>query len=434
MVGSVLPTADKPMEDDGYDDAAATLLRIANQQFADFEGLRAFLPRAILLYRECAKVAEAQQGITLSQVLRDKTGLDIEEGMFLAFGLHTLLYEGKRGHLLERDIMTQSAEFPGITKERVARLFDWLSTDYAGFRKAGELPEVGAAEGYEPYNLNPLVMYPIMRTPRGQYVIPIVDHLFRRVTTGLFYDLINPIDPKETGKAGYIIGKAIESYVARLIEDLPSHGRLIPEVKYAPGKTTCEWILDEPDGIVLVECKRVSLRQRAKTTGQREDVKRDISREDAVADGIAKLMETAQAIRSGHVEGVSAEKRVIPVLITLDQFFLANSRYIRNIIEEVLDEKKNKLGEFQYQICPIPEFEELCRLLSATGQHLSAALAAKIDGVHNIPGDFPTAQWDFSAWVTHVWPEGAAGQIPSHDKVYEYWFDMVMDHFRVSAS
>lgn len=429
MATNVLPRADKPSDEDGLDAAGATLLRIANQQFADFEGLRGFYPRAILLFQELAKEAEAQQGITLSEVLRGKTGLEMDEALFLAFGIHSLLCEGKRGHLLERDIMTASPEFPGITKERMGRLLDWLSTDYEGFRQAGDLPAVGAEEGYEPYNFNPLVEHPIIRTPRDHYVIPIVHYLFRRVTIGVFYDLIRST---HGGKAGHIIGRAIEAYVGRLIEDLPSHGHLIPEIGYAEGKTTCEWILDEPDAITLVECKRISLKQHAKTTGRREDVKRDVSREDAVADGIAKLMETAQAIRAGKIKALDPQKRIIGLLVTLDQFFCANTSYIKSILQEVLAERGVTLGDFQYQICPVPDLEELCRLLNATAQHLSTALVAKLDGTHNVPGDFPTSQWDFSQWVTRVWPEEAVGRIPSHDEVYEQGFARIVDRFRVA--
>lgn len=418
MATHVLPSADRPLEQDRPADAHATLVRIANQQFGDFEPIRAFYPRAMLLLQEC--VGSPQRAMILDQVLRDITGLDLHEVLFLTFGLYTTFYEGKRGQLFEPDIMTNSPEFPGITRERMQRLLDWLSTDYEGFRRAGRLPEVGAQEGYELYNFNPLVKYPIIRTPSGLYVIPIARYLLRRVTTGLFYDLIGS---KHRGKVGDIIGRAIEQYVARLITDLPSHGYLIPEVPYEPGKTTCEWLLDEPDAVVLVECKRGSLRQGAKTSGQREDVKRDMSRKGAVPDGIAKLWETAEAVRAGKIDGIDPGKRIVPLLITLDQFFFANTPYVRGIVEEVLKERGITLPGFPYQICPIPDFEHVCRLLNAAGQHLSTAIATKLDTADH-------AEWEFAQWVWKVWPKGKPGTIPSHDKVYDEDLAAMANSFR----
>jgi hypothetical protein len=429
MASNVLSPADKPPEK-GADHAWAMLSRIANQQFGDFEDLGSIYGRALLLYGDCASQAEAQQGVTLTGVLREATGLDIEEAMFLAFAIFSLLSQGNLGHLLERDIMTSSPEFPGLTAERVGRLFDWLSIDYEGFRRAGELPEAGAEEGYEPYNLNPLVRYPIVRTTRGQYVIPIVPYLFRRVTTGLFYDLIAS---PHGGKVGNIIGKAIESYIRKLIEDLPLHGALTPETEYAAGRTTCDWILDDPDGVVVIECKHASLKQRARTTGKREDIERDLNdKKGGVVDGIAKLAETAEAIRSGQLQGVESSKRIVGLLVTLNQFFLGNTRYMRSMIEAGLKERGVELGDFQYQVCPVPDFEALCKFLVAARQTLSWAIASKVDGTRNVPRDLPTLEWDFASWAHHVWPEGAEGRIQALDKVFDGGLDRLANRFRNS--
>ncbi len=427
MASNMLAPADKPSDTDGFDDAAAAMLRLANQQFGDFEGARSLYARAYLLFRECCREGEARVGKTIDEILFDTTGLDTEKILFLPLGLYAVLGKTKGGWRIDPNVMTNSPDFPGITGKDVQNLFDWLSIDYEGLRKARREPKVGAEEGYEPYNFNPLVKHPIVRTPDGYYVIPVIHYLFRRVTVGLFYDLVRSADQ---GRAGDILGHAFESYVRRLIEDLPRHGRLLPEQTYGGGRTTCEWILDEPEGVVIIECKRISLRQRAKTTGNKNDVKSDLAREGGVADGIAKMAETAQAIRQGLLKGVSPDRRILPLLITFDQFFLANSLPTRKMLKEVWDEQSADVPqEFPYQICSISDFEELCSMLSAAGGSIASALISKADGKFNVVGDYPTEQWDVSSWVTRAQSGAQRGSLPSHDAVFHGGLDTLIGRF-----
>jgi hypothetical protein len=323
--------------------------------------------------------------------------------------------------------MTRSPDFPLITESDVGRLFEWLSIDYEGFRQASRQPTVAAQEGYEPYNFNPLVEHPVIKTPDGKYIIPVIQYLFRRVTVGLFYDLIRSSDP---GRAGYILGHAFENYIERLIMDLPEHPEPLPEQAYITGKTTCDWILEDPEGVVLVECKRVSLRQRAKTTGEKTDVKRDLAREDGVADGIAKLVETFGAIRDGRLPTITRQKRILPLLVTFDQFFLANSRFMRAVLEEILEERSVELPEeFQYQICSISDFEELCSMLTNTGRSIASALISKVDGEHNVAGDHPTHEWDVSSYVMRIRGDGEHTSLPSHDEVFSVGLEAIVEQF-----
>ena len=139
------------------------------------------------------------------------------------------------------------------------------------------------------------------------------------------------------------------------------------------------------------------------------------------------------AIGADRVEGVPPCKRIILLLVTLDPFFLANMQYIRGIVEETLVERGITRNGVEYQICPVPDFEELCRLLDATRRHLSTAVAEKIDGVYNVAGDVPTLEWDFSQWVSHVSPNEPTGRIPSHDEIYEAGLERLVNRFRVDA-
>lgn len=418
MAQAVVAKVDAPESAKPPGNAWAILQRIANQQFGEFEPLKRFFPRALLLFGECARNEESRQGISLDEIFRDQTGLAIEEAMFLAFGIYALLGEGKRGHILSPEILTDSPHFPGITKDKMDKFFDWLSIDFAGFIEAANNPQAGSVPGHDAYNFNPLVEFPIIRLPSGLFVIPIAHYLFQRVTTGLFYDLIRSKLHKD--RAGNIIGRAIEMYVARLVDDLPTTGRLISEVTYGRGNRTSEWILDEEDAVVVIECKRRALLQRAKTTGQRADLMQALDTDGGIADGLVQLKETELAIRAGLVEGVDSKKRVVAVLITLDHFYNANIAYVREILHELVKKRRpDGLGDLDYQICPIPDFEEVCRLLGGSRETVASFFVGKIDGANNIAGDFPTSEWDCGQYTTHIWPEGLTADLPSHDPAFE---------------
>ena len=426
MTSNILAAADKPSPKDDYDDAAAAMVRLANQQFGDFEGARSLYTRAYFIFRECCKEGEQRLGTTLSAVLEGAIGLDLDKILFLPLGLFTMLSKSKGGWLIEPDIMTHSEDFPAITRSDVESLFDWLSIDYEGFRLAGQ-QVAGAEEGYEPYKFNPLVEHPIIRTPTGRYVVPIIHYLFRRVTVGLFYDLIRS---KDAGRAGNILGHSLELYVRRLIEDLPQHGPLLPEQSYGEGETSCEWILQDAEAIVVIECKRISLRQRAKTTGDRAEVKRDLATEGGVADGVTQLAKTVDAIRQGRIKGVGPDRRILPLLMTFDLFFLANTTFMRSIIEEILTERSVTMpAGFDYQICSIADFEELCAMLGSSGGSVAAALISKVAGEYDVVRDRPTREWDLSSWVMRAQGSSGIVTLPTQEEVFHQGLDSIIGQF-----
>jgi hypothetical protein len=167
MASSMLAQADKLSDQDSYNSATAALVRLANQQFGDFEGLRSLYARTFLLYRECSKESETRVGKTLDEILLEQVGLDVDEILFLPLGLFAMLNANKKAWFFEANTMTRSPEFPGVTKDKVDCLFKWLSIDYQDFRAARRQPEMEVEDGYEPYHFNPLIEHPIIRTPEG---------------------------------------------------------------------------------------------------------------------------------------------------------------------------------------------------------------------------------------------------------------------------
>lgn len=215
----------------------------------------------------------------------------------------------------------------------------------------------------------------------------------QRLSTGLFYDLLGHTDKR----VRQVAGRAIELYVGRVVSDLWQTGRLLPEQRLPGGGVTCEWILDEPTATVVIECKRITLLRDSKTTGDREAIRRDFANDHGVGKGVSQLMRTVEAVRQGHINGIDRSKRIVPLLVTLDELYFGNNPYIRALLDEVVRETWNVSITVPYQICSVAEFEGLCRMLTATGERLSDALVRKMDTADH-------AAWDLTNWVAAEWP------------------------------
>jgi hypothetical protein len=206
-----------------------------------------------------------------------------------------------------------------------------------------------------------------------------------------------------------VIGRAIELYVRRLIDDLPVHGRIVAEMPYGRQKATSEWMLVEKDAVVIIECKRASLLQKSKTTGDASDLKNDLARGGGVADGINQMLQTQLAIRRGDVSNVPSDRPVIGLLLTMDTFFLANTDYVRHIVARVLANKGIDLGNFEYQLGSIADLDAVCSLLTTTREHLSTMLLRKM----STPAG---TEIDLQQWANNESRSRGRLRLPSHQR------------------
>ena len=179
------------------------MMRTAFQQFPDFENIHALWPRTVLLYSEFAREAAGAQRVSIDDELMAIVGLDLGEIMFLTYGLYSMFHRGEHPHDFDDDLLAATRDFPGMTNEKVRRYLDQYAADYEKLRETAQDERVGAEEGYEPYNYNPLAWYPIVRLPDGRYVVPVAHFLLRR-TMALFFDLM-----EGRKKGGGAIGRAM---------------------------------------------------------------------------------------------------------------------------------------------------------------------------------------------------------------------------------
>ncbi len=428
LATNALPEADKLLGRAIRGDVGALLIRKAYEQFPDQER-EEYLGRNLVIYRQIAPSVQGEYGFRLQKAYEDATGLTLDDTWFIGFAVYAHVMS-QPGRYFTKSEFTESKDLPGLTTEKIDRFFELNSTEYTGYRAALDAGGTGKP-GYESYNLNPLLRWPILRVDEERFVLPLPRLLLRRITEGLYYDLVRT----DQGRFGNVLGLSFEIYVDRLLQDLPGVPLLIPQLTYGDRRTevTCEWIAVDKDVAILIECKTRALSALAKVTGDRHRIRKDLSREHGVVDGIIKLKRVRDAIesRAPGLEQLHHVTKVMGLLVTLDDFYLANSPYIRGIVDEILARRAQKACPPEFQLTHVGGLEWLACLLSVPGTSIAQVLQFKV-------GD-PTLglrELDFKSFVPQAAERFIPGEkvnllLPLHEKALDLFTGELADAFRV---
>lgn len=156
-----------------------------------------------------------------------------------------------------------------------------------------------------------LAKYPIMRMGMG-YLVPASPLLLRQLADGLF----ERFDALDSDEVRSDIGKQFERYIRDMLRFHLSDRNLIEaDSLKVDGEQSCDFALDLPDAVLLVECKAVML-------------DRDLVTENAVInsgavqrllDGYVQIVRTAARIKAGGYPAnlIPRDKPVLGLVVTL---------------------------------------------------------------------------------------------------------------------
>lgn len=156
-----------------------------------------------------------------------------------------------------------------------------------------------------------LAKYPIMRMSMG-YLVPVPPLVLRQLADGL----LERFDAIECDEVRSDIGKQFERYVRDLIRfHLPDRTLIGADKLEVPGEQSCDFALDLPDAVVLIECKAVML-NRDQLSENAVINKGAIKR---LLDGYVQIVRTAARIKSGVYPAnlIPLDKPVIGLVVTL---------------------------------------------------------------------------------------------------------------------
>jgi hypothetical protein len=417
LVNLVWPDCDRAVQTLPQPEREGTLmLRHAFRQFIDFDDADGLLARGALIFLDMGPEAGREKGVNLDEALQAIIGLNLREWFALACALHLLFVNEALRFPFTVDLAAESEHDRPRVRELLPRFLEKLTVAAEAFATACPEHTVRDRPGYELYNFNPLVSWPIVGLPGGEYVVPSARLFLRRISLGPFYDFLRPHE--QHGRTQEAVGRAVELYVRRLVEDLPVHGAISRADEDAPNDTRCDWVIDDPEAVLLIECKRRSLTKDAKVTGDRALITAELQREGSVARAVGQIAATADVVRAGRLPGVPTDKPVIGLVVAQDWFYFANHPYMRSVMETIIRERQGTMPPTPYQVCALSDLEDLCKFAAWSRRSLSDLLTEKMN--HN---EF--ASWDTSQWVRDVlWTADARRQaaglslLPSHDRAF----------------
>lgn len=377
--------------------AESLMHRVAYQQFPDLEE-GGYVPRSLIIYRKIAPALREEAGFDFEQTFADRYGLSLNE--YLRIGMQAYRWSmAWPGMPFSPSDVTPVGSTKGAAKKALAL----LSCDYAVYRSMLDVPD-GRNSHFEPYNLNPLRKSPILRLPSNEYLAPVPAFLLRRITHGLYYDLI------ELDRPGYIslMGSAFKMYVGELLN---GQSDLVGGSKGQP------WVLHNSDTAVVIETITRPFGALGRSTGDPRHLEQDLSRSGGVVDTVGRLREFLD--RPGELKALLDGKRIVGVVTALEDFYLANGPMIKGIVEERLNDRGARSVIGSLQLAHVSGLEALQALSSQSKKSVADLIALKVDSV-----EYNGLELDhFARRVALAYPGGGSRGLTPR------LFEGVVDHY-----
>ena len=365
MATSVISSTDKaygvPVPDDGW----SLMHRIAYQQFPDQEE-HGYVPRSLVLYRQIAPNLQDASGFHFEKEFEDAYGLSIDEAWMIGYSLYRWCLENP-GVSFDGSDLARLIEVDGDAERKAKNFLSVMSCDYASYRTLLGVPS-GQHPHFEPYNLNPFRKLPILELPDGQYLVPIPGYLLRRITHGLYYDLI------ELNRTGFVslVALAFHAYAGNLLKASHPDGSLVAKAE--------QWMVSASDTAVVINCITRPFGALSRSTGDREHLREDLTRRGGVVDYVIQLQELMSGGDTGKgLRSTLGGEKVIGLVVALEDFYLANGPHIRSVVDEELEERGKPRTDSSIQFAHVSGLESLCALASAIDTGLPDLLRKKVD-------------------------------------------------------
>lgn len=272
-------------------------------------------------------------------------------------------------------------EAEGSIEDPVWALYDRLSHSVSGLRELIE--EIQTYNVNWGFSVNPVRRYPLVHAGNVRSVMcPAPPLLLRRLTDGLYYDLINA-DPN----FGAAIGKAFEDRVGHVAARIGKGGFDIrPEQCWGkPERRSVDWIISDASATLFVECKLGRLDLASQT--QIADPPPFIAAIDRLSRAVGQVYATlTEALGGAYPHWTDDGRPVFPLIATFYEWFAFGPFFYAHLDELVQGEFErrgldhNLRKRYPFTVCSIAEFEGL--LVACRDHSIGTVLSDKLGTLH----------------------------------------------------
>ncbi|HAL46585.1 MAG TPA: hypothetical protein DCP37_02415 [Dehalococcoidia bacterium] len=354
LASSVILSPDMAFGVQVSDSAWSMAHRAAYQQLPDGEA-DGYVPRSLALYRQIAPTQQETARFDFEAAYEEAYGITIDQVWTIGHALWGWCLEHPGESFDAASLATHIGD-DGIDAKQVESFLAIMACDYATFRSMLGVPS-GSHPHFEPYNINPFRKYPILKLPDGKYLTPILSYLLRRITHGLYYDLI------ELDRGGFIrlVANSFSVYVGKLLTGQTDVRQL---------SDRGAWHVNGADATLVIGCITRPFGALSRSTGDRKHLCADLARSGGVADCVKRVREAIAA---------SDAKRVIGLVVAVEDFYLGNGPFIQSVVNEVLEAQGQPPMDADIQLAHVSGLEALSALSTRSDVGLVELLAAKVD-------------------------------------------------------
>jgi len=294
----------------------------------------------------------------------------------------SLLGHFLRAPFIRHPIENELNSVPRETLNAFVRRFVWTFADLREHTKAAQTYDLNWA--YTPNPLRDRPLFAVTVNGQGHYMCPVPTFLLRRLTDGLYYELVsNPA-------FGVAFGESFQKYIGDVIDAAvrlnPAEMEKLTEAEYHVGanrKDSIDWIWRDRSGSIFIECKAKRMIVQAKTdlmtTGAID------SELEKFAKFIAQTYRTlSDALKGNYPHWKHDGGPVFPLIVTLDDWFAFGPAILGPIDEMVraslvaVNIDPNIVDRYPYTIASSEEFEIASQIIARRG--IAKVLARRVVG------------------------------------------------------
>lgn len=299
---------------------------LARHFFEQFPGQR-FIPgeiaRTILLFGSAVELPPdfSPEAMTPGWFEAVTDGLTLDEYVESLFLISTMTQQHNGGFSLEWldgpgwDDLREVIPFDAVRRTFTGHLV----TNAADFKQANRLFQDPLPTAQKKFAFNPLADKPFIEDVAVVPIAPWLQAIMRKAVPPSIYHMgTRALGDSFTRD----LGQVFQHYVGRQLDLIGGDSQVIPEVRYGPKKSqsdSCDWLLDLPGALVLIECKARQPVESLRVGGM-EWLK---TVETSIGKGIRQLNRSHRDIQSiaDREPAVDPTKPRVGILVTLEPFY-----------------------------------------------------------------------------------------------------------------
>lgn len=330
------------------------LSRLFFEQFPGQRSALAEVARSLLLFGSASETPPGFQPEAMAPGWSEAftNGLSLDEYVGAIF----LIFVGAQSNNGSFDVRwldgPQFAELGEVINLAAVRqtFTDLLVTTPDAFKTENRKWQDPLSSSQKKYAFNPLQDKPFIEVAENVTIAPWVQAILMKALPPSIYHLArNAYGDAFTHDLGHVY----QHYVGRQLQLIDGERLVIPEMAYGPRKgkrDSCDWLLDLPGLLVLIECKARQPIESLRTGG--DEWMRSV--EGSINKGIGQLNRSNQDIEliAAVNTTIDTSKPRVGLVVTLEPFYVNNN--------PILQEQLTR-GDFPVGVISIGELESLVR-------------------------------------------------------------------------